>query len=368
MEGTSQEIEQIEQKEKEDKSFFGKINFSVNTKYFMIGLIIVGVVVYILTQNLLNVQGISFEWKTSLEILKLLSGTAISTGILSLILRISSMKSAIADVVLKTYDEFKRDILKGDFVLDGYDDETLDNIHKKIVLHRSKDKVLDIGKLNNSVYALEKNLANLTLGLHWEHHSRTTVITPDKKNNIFKKRVETEYKVINLHELDNKVQFALSLIKGTKINDNFKITVFKINNENLSSQIDEFTEVINTNDGGGYIPYPIEVKFKKDLCKRKEHTVKLVYEYIIPMNDLSQGYKLSKPCQKLNHTIILDGLEASEWELDTSAYTAWYCEDSELLKEFQISQPTSNHVKIDFNYWSLPGAGYMVTLRKKDNI
>lgn len=362
----------------QNSSWINKVEFIVSTKFFMIFLVLVGVILYIITQNALTaavqqqvatgqapVQTYSTGYKMFLEIIKLLSGTAISTGFLSLVLRISSMKSAITDVVINTYNSFKRDILRIDFNLEGYDYSTLDNLQKRIVLHKSQNKIMDTTMLNNSVYALERNLTKLTQNLFWEYHTRTTIIIPDKKNNIIKKKIMTEYKIVNLYELDNKVEFALSLLNGTDTSDeNFKITHFKVNNEDLSTQIDTFKRIKKIGNTH-YSPYSHELIFRRELQKCKDNIVSLSYEYNVPIFDLTHGYKLSKPCQKLNHTIILDGDEVSEWDLSVNAFSSWFYADSELQKDFQVLEPTSKNAQINFNYWSLPGAGYVVTLRRK---
>lgn len=357
------------------KDWISTIQFAVTTKTFIVILIAGGLVGYILTQNSLNMSiaqsattivpiTLPSWYNVLLEILKLLSGTAITTGILSLFLRISSMKSNISDIVIDTYDDFKKSILKIDFDLNGYDNNTLDQLQKRIVLHKNQNKIMTIDSLNESIYALEENLSNLTNGLFWDYHERTTIITPDKKNNIFKFRQVTEYNVTNLYGLENKIEFSLSVLKGTNISeDNIKISHFQINNTDLSNEVKNFQKIEEISESH-YSPYSHMLKFKRDLQRCREHIVKYTYEYDVPMFDVSHTYRLSKPCKKLNHTILLGGTEASEWSLDVNAFTSWYYDTSELKKNYQVLSPISNSAQINFNYWSLPGAGYVIVLNK----
>lgn len=362
------------------KSLIEKVEFILSTKGFMVFLFFGGLVGYFIVQNSLNMAvsaslenntnainqvsvTLPSKYKLFLEILKLIFSTAITTGALSLLLRISSMKNNISDIVVDTYNNYRKSVLNFDFELDGYDTSTLENLQRKIVLHISNNKVMDINKLDESVYCLEKNLINLTVNLFWEYHERNTIIIPNKSKGVFTKRISTEYKVINLFGLKNEVKFVLCLPE--EINamcSKPKVIHFQINNEDLSSEIDKYIDIEDVKNSY-YNIYPKKFIFRRELQQCKEHIVKIVCEYDVPITDLTHTYKLSKPCQKLNHSIILDGDEISEWDLDVNGFSSWFCDDSELKKNYNVKLPTSKNAVINFNHWTLPGAGYVVILK-----
>lgn len=350
-----------------NKSLWERIEFAVSAKFFAPIILIIGVSFYILVQYILNTQlEMGNEFKMFLEVVKLLAGTLISTGLISLFLNISSVKQSMENTIIRTYREFMGNILKANFDLDGYDKEVLEKLKSRIVLHNSKNSVLDATMLENSIYSLEKMLVNFTKGLYIEYHERTTIITPDEGKQVFKKKVMTKYKVVNLFELPNKVEFEFSLMEGTDTSkENFYFSNFIINSTDLSKEIDKCVSV-ETSSEANYNTYKYKVMFCRPLSKCKEHIVKITFEYEVPMFDLTHTYRVSTPCKKLNHNIILDGKEASDWEIIVSGFAPGINDNIEEGKNYIVSLLTSSNAQVNFNDWILPGEGYVIILKKID--
>jgi hypothetical protein len=355
----------------DSKSLWEKIEFILTAKWFAPIILLIGLVTYTLTQYVINpipIEKLSNGFKIFVDIVKLLSGTLISTGLISLFLRISTMRQNIETSVIKIYKEFMSKILLADFNLEGYDGNVLNNLKRRIVLHTSNNSTMDVNMLNSSVYSLEKTLVKFTKGLYLEYHERTTIITPNKAKNVFKKKVITKYKTVNLYGLANKIDIELSLLPGTDTSiNNFKFSDFYINNTNLCSEIDELTKFDNSSEAN-YNTYMYKVKFSRPLQKCKEHVIKLTFEYEVPMFDLTHTYRISTPCKKLNHNIILDGKEAQEWELIVSGFAPGINDDAEDGNNYQVSLLTSSNAQINFQDWTLPGEGYVVILKSKNSM
>lgn len=348
------------------------ISFIFNTVSLSILLISLGILLYyFFYSNLLDVskalsQNIDESTRLSLtnkqifyELGKLISGVLLSTGGLSLLLEISTIKKfivgAISDFTKSAY-----------FDLSNYNVDDLNSLQKRIVLAKNKHKSLTVNSINNSVYVLEEELNKLLMGLYYEYHDMTTIIIPDMTKSLFNKKVSIEYKIVNLFEIKNSIQFQISLIKGTSITTKgeFNVKKFQVNDTIFKKEeIESFTYLEEIKDETSNFSHKIIFKRDFDICK--EHTIYIEYEYNIPIDDLTHSFKLPLPSKKINHSIILSGEEAPKWSLFVNGFASWFHHKSNFKREFQTTHSTPTNCDIRFNYWSLPGAGYVVSLKNK---
>lgn len=291
------------------------------------------------------------------NVLNSLGATLVSVGLVSILIEISTINSVV-NKAIKT-------ILNDDIPLESYSDNFLKRLKNRITAKISGNS---INKLQKSIYLLEPNLLNLTKSLYYEYHNMRCDVIPNKNNNLFTKKISIEYKIINEFELENHVRFGLSLydIKPNMTDDerksSIKIKKFTVNEADLINDPHITTQIIPTNIDDAY-EYDYMYKFERPLQKCREHTVKLEYEYITAQSDLTQSWKLKYPCKKTEHTISIKGND--NWGLKVNAFASFYHNDSELGKSFKAEQSVDKSAKIEFNEWTIPGAGYVISYNNK---
>lgn len=291
------------------------------------------------------------------DIIKLLSGVALSSGFLTLLLEISTVK----DVVLDVYNAFMRQVLKANFDLSTYSKETLDNLQKNILIQKN-DKKIDAQMLDDSVYVLEKNLNTLLLGLFYKNDDATYRIIPDEERQVFTKKVSISYTIFNYFKLkNNRIKFELNFDKNGSedITKKINVTKFVINNTDLTLAVSELITPQEIPDKNKY-----RVIFEKPLQECLKHDVKIEYEYEVPMTDFTQSFKLLLPCKRFCHKILLDGKDMKNWELTINGFASFFYAESEIEDQFKVLRPTTHNAEIQFNKWILPGAGYVVSFRR----
>ena len=310
-------------------------------------------------ENITNgLKGYILKW--FLDIIKLLSGIVISSGFISLLLEISTIKNTVFDV-------FNR-FLNADFDLSNYSIETLRNLHKKIIIQYNKGK-LTLDMLNNSVYTLEEHVNSLLTGLSHDFHDVTCYVTPLENENIFIKKFKWRYNIRNDYKLKNKVYFEVSLpFEPSVVDANAKleklhITKFAINGTDLLNEVPKCKKVIDIVDHEHNV-YAFKVIFERELQECQTHLIEMDYDIKIPMNDFRQVYRLKLPCKKLTHRIHLDGGDYSKWQLSVSGFAPFFHADSKIEDKFKVFESTKRSAEVLFDNWVLPGAGYVVTFRK----
>lgn len=347
------------------------IEVIISTRIFMFILTIVGVVLYVLVQMYISVCTnnkviIPTFINISLNVIIILSGTFISTGVLSFFLGITSIKQNIQETVLDTYSTFSENILNCDFNIDNYNDELLENLKKKMVIKSLKNQNMDCSKLDNSVYSMEKNLVELVRGLYYEYHDMTTVLIPDLESKTIKKKITVEYNVVNINKIFNQIKFQIGFYKNSIMTeDQVKFTLFQINKVVFTTEDIETYKKMDSIDINGDKYYIFT--FERELHDCDEHTIRMEYEYDIPIEDLTHTFKIPLPCKKLNHNFIISGKDTDNWNLDVNAFTSWFHVSSPMEREFRVISQTKQNSEIKFSNWSLPGAGYVISLAKESS-
>ncbi len=299
--------------------------------------------------------------------------TCLSAGLVSVLVEVST----ITNVVKASVDK----IVRGDFPFENFSLDRLNEVNKQLVVKRSCVDGMTVNDLNNSVYVLENELLKSCKSVYYDYNKVTYIITHDADKKVFKKRAEFEFKIINKYALDNKISFGVSIIHPTdsltkeELEEKFSIKQFKIVYGNKISNADgkicldekEANNYLNivSIEGKSHSLYKYEVTFEYELNKCLWNEIHIVYEYEIPDYDIIQSYKVNHPCKVLEHTIIVkpDSNQKENWEIGGDAYTAFYFPPSD--KEYNVIQSVSDTIRISFRDWSLPGAGYMITLLKK---
>ena len=335
------------------------INISFNSKTMSIIIAILGLVLLVIT-SAIDIKEETVAVKIFLvNIFESIGLTLLSAGLVSILMEISTVESVVNKAI--------RNVFSVDVPLDAYSEAHLKKLKDGISSHISK-RTPD--ELKQSVYKLEPHLLSLTNGLYYEYHNiRCTVIPQDDKN-VFLKKVTMKYKIINEHNLDNKVKIGISLYdyKPNMTEEERLSSVtfnkFKVNQTDLINNEDVSKTIVPLNSDDSY-EYDYRYVFERPLQKCKEHEVLIEYEYITTQNDLTQAWKLVYPCKKTDHTICIKDENSNGWVLKANAFASFYHHTSPLEGKFKVDQAVDNNVKIEFNDWTIPGAGYVVSYVKK---
>ena len=356
---------------------FESIKFIFNKNAITKILIIGGIVIYILSRIFMDVipdvqpadsmvnKVLKYICHVLFDVLKVLAGVAISSGVISLLLEISTMKATVLDVNRSLMDN----ILNADFDLQNYSTDVLDRLHKNIVICKNQNKI-SLEMLENSIYTVEPYINRLLTGLFHEYHLMTSWITPDEERSVFKKRIQCKYNVINYYELKNEIVLKLAFLQEKALETDeekkkkLEITKFRINNMDLIEEVPELLFVENIS-GKYHSVYDYWVVFKKNLQESSCQHVEINYEYEVPITDLTQSYKIMKPCKNFRHKVYLDGGDFNRWQISVSGFASLFYSGSELESSFKVTEDTPHCAEVYFDNWILPGAGYVISLNRK---
>ena len=154
-------------------------------------------------------------------------------------------------------------------------------------------------------------------------------------------------------------------MSNEEIKDAFVMNEMKINNSIINNYKDimEVCETHETYDAY----YDYKLKIIMNLGHEKSYKVKLNYEFDVPIIDVSQSYKISLPCKSLEHeiNILEDKGTGQKWEICAVAFTSFYIKQDEDNSTFSVKQSRDDQATVSFNDWTIPGAGYVMTYKKK---
>ncbi len=293
-----------------------------------------------------------------------LGTTLVASAVVSLILEISNLKSFFSGVL--------GNVLGDDFPLEAYSEENLENFHMRLICHLCNlfyNPKMTVEQLKNSLYLYEKTIRENVTSVYYEYHTTKYFFTPDESNGLFKVRAEITYKLINKYSKPNSIRFRLKTYcldgKDGKedYKNNFDLQEFSINDKPAPKdcvKVEDIPKYTNKSY------YDYKIKIEKKLDKEKENTIKLTYEYRMSMSDISQSYKVTLPCKRLEHEfkIFPDITTNKKWALQAVAFAPFFCKQGGYESNFKVKQATEDALSIKFDTWVFPGAGYVVTLKK----
>lgn len=292
------------------------------------------------------------------QVANVLGTTLLATAVVSIVLEYSSIKSTVNAAI--------KNMLEGDINLDSFSDNSLNRFGKKVAIQRSK---LDIKEddLDRSIYTLESQLLGLLDNTYYEYHNSTIYLNPDKDKNVIHKKVKMDYLIMNKYENENYIDHEFLVFNnpddknGDNWKENISINNFRINDTDLTNEAKSYLRIEK-------IPpkehkyYQSKISFYRKLQDCKKHKVKLEFEYDIPITDNIQAFKVVKPAKRLEHTFIMTNEEnAEKLGFSANAFTSFYCSEGE---KFKIEAMNDTDVKIRFEDWIIPGAGYVVIIKK----
>lgn len=291
--------------------------------------------------------------------------TLMSAGIISLMLEISSIQNLI--------DQSLRNLLTGQMPLNHYTDEELHNLNQAIASKRLS-KFLVNNDLNDTIYKYENNLIELSKLNYYEYHKSTTILTPDSSKGIFLKKVTIEYKLIIQEGKSYSGCFKWRIfspkpnLSTEEIVDEYKLLELMVCEQNYKTELRNKIQIqsVSKNKYNSY-DYIICLQLPEKTCR--EYTVKCVMEYPLPDFDVTQVYKMTKPCKLFTHEFHMepDKNNRENWKISGNAFTAFYGsqDNSNANDSFTLEQSVDTNIRITFKGWILPGAGYVILAQPK---
>lgn len=299
--------------------------------------------------------------------------TLFSAGLISVLVEVSTITS----VVQKALET----LVQGNFPFNKFSNDRLLELNKQIAVKRSEKNDLKVEQLEKTIYCLEPELLNDSIGVYYEYHKDTTIIQPDESKHVFQKFVKLEYKLINRFKEPYSIRFCISLVNNSDnmtdedIRKCFKIKKLEIlcsgeveSNEKelrnivIERDLDNLVQ-IETIEKKPYSTYNYLVKIEYPIENVATCVVKLMCSYEVPMSDPIQSFKLNHPCKEFEHNIYV---QKDNWEIMADAYTAFFFTDDN--KEYQVTQDVPNSVSIVFKNWAVSGAGYMALLYENSQL
>ncbi|RKI36643.1 hypothetical protein D7V86_25405 [bacterium D16-51] len=345
-----------------NKSKANSIKVSMNLSTTTVILILSGICCIIIANILLNAFSDKFltkyyATKPFLDIINTIGNTLFSAGVVSVLVEISTIKGLVSDAL--------DNVLYGNIPLDSYSNSVLKEINKQIAAKRG---LVNIEKIDDSIYSVEPNLIDLLNGLYYNYYNMSYEIIPDEKNGIFKKEVIIDYEIINEYDKSNKVSHTIRLHDiDDKMSDEdkknkFNVKSFIINETDLTNEAEKYKELLTIKER--HSEYQYAIKFERELQHCRCHKIHLEFEYAVPINDTSQIFRLTYPSKSMLHEIYINNDNGGKWNIHGAAFVSFYCKVNN-NHGFHVEQKHGTHLQISFNDWCIPGAGYVSYLVKK---
>ncbi len=338
-----------------------KITFRMSSYAIVIILLVVGFALSL-------VASIKFDtpynwWKTwGNGIAASIGSVLLSSGLISLLMEISTIQNTVSLAI--------QNLIKGEIDFSNYSKKELDRISKKVAVARTDCNMTE-NELKNSLYKYEENLLGLLGQPYYDYQKCKTVLYPDSTKEVFKKKVETEYKIINRSKKGSDVVMNWAIyekdLKDEKqILEKFKVGELMICGKKYSQgEICDLKSIRKVKEEN-YDTYDYIISLNLPYKEEEIYTVKYKIEYEIPYSDITQIYKMTRPCKNLQHEFFMkkDIHNKDVWKMDGNAFTTFFEENEEEFPRFKVDQIVDETIKISFDEWALPGAGYVILSEK----
>lgn len=145
------------------------ITFKVSAKVISIIISSIGLILFTISSlKIENAYQWWNEWVKGLT--NEIGGVLFSTGIISLLLEISSIQNSIANAI--------KGLVYGEIDFKKYTKDELEHILKKITIARLTNKTNEL-EINDSIYKYEKEIFKLIEAPYYDYHNCKTVLYPN---------------------------------------------------------------------------------------------------------------------------------------------------------------------------------------------
>lgn len=340
-----------------------KESFHLSPKVVLIILTVLGLALIVLSDYKYKSPAGWWE-KGGKGVVNSIGCTLISAALISLLLEISTIHSFIENAI--------KNLFTGEVTLDKYTDTELKKISKSIFYKRAN--IESTIPIRDTLFDFEEKLINSISEKYYDYHVNRTILTPISSKQIFKKHVETEYKLILPHKTPYSGVFYWKIfspkynMSEDEIKKEFSILELTVCGKKISPENMPPIQIKNVSKNE-YNFYDYVVSIKLPEFKTKEYTVKTIVEYNVPYYDTSHIYKMRSVCKFFKHTMSIrpDENDKDEWELSGNAFTAFYQDQtySSETDKYKVEQSTPDSITVNFSQWALPGFGYVIIAHKK---
>lgn len=295
-----------------------------------------------------------------IELSKRVYGIFLSSGIVSVIVEISSIKTIVEKGI--------KELIEGDFPMDKFSSESINKFHSLSTKYRCENPSDFPDNIDDTVYSLEKNLLDLLNGPYYEDHSLKYRVTPQNGN--FLKRVNRKFTLVN----GSRTDLAFKLWLGYKeeklsiedLRKSIKVEQLRINNNKIDKNLNEYVN-ISKNINNSNREYQFEVSFNFDRLLPAHKNFKKIkldctIEYFSSDKDRSYGFKLAYPCKKLEHEVIIVD-SSNSWVIEATPFFSFDNLNNK-SKISEVERFVRDDVDIKHFGWALPGDGYIVYFKK----
>lgn len=177
--------------------------------------------------------------------------------------------------------------------------------------------------------------------------------------NYISKTIRKKFEIVNpsKRECTIKIPFGAEMqrVEQIEIDKLYQIKKFVVNSEDFTEEINERLSIVENctenNDA-----YCIKVHTSFEIKVKKECTIDMIIETIVPLDDVCFSNKITKPCKEYNIIFILN---------DPSYKLSWHSFGfMGNHKDRIVEEPMDNGLEIGFKDWILPGDGVVISISK----
>lgn len=203
----------------------------------------------------------------------------------------------------------------------------------------------------------EQELSSLLNECYYQSYK--TRIECQVTDNYISKTIRKKFEIINpsKKECTIKIPFVAEMQRVEQVENNklFQIKKFVVDSEDFTANINEGLQI---SDDSPHISdaYCVKIHTSWDVKVKKQCTIDMVIETIVPLNDVCFSNKITMPCKNYNVIFILN---------DPSYQLSWHSFGfMGNHKDRIVEEPMDNGLEIGFKDWILPGDGVVISITK----
>lgn len=325
-----------------------------------LALFIVGILIFA-TINILSLFVEANIAKIVFEILSIISQIMISTGGISFLVEITSLKQIVDNTISEYSNQLLDKSLQIDYLKNNYnEDKRRELLYLSYLSKEDYQKLVCTGRINDLVPgSFEKILQKLITSVYAKLDKLNAFY--DFEKNCIVKTTERELTLINLFGVKNdfKINSYFNDIDGDS--DLVELTDFSINGKQL-----DITKYIekgkNDNDESSYKHF---WRFYLPDIQGQETTIKYKIKSKLPIDDKSYVFTSNYMVKDFRHKIFLTRKSGFN-NLDVvlfSLVSSMTNKSNNFKYDIKSLNPNSNYCEITGNDWLFPSDGYIISFR-----
>lgn len=139
--------------------------------------------------------------------------------------------------------------------------------------------------------------------------------------------------------------------------ESFKVTNLKLNDIDYLNDVEINSNCIKSSDAFNY-----QVQSNEIILDKPIHKIEYSNSYHSNIDDFFISYKIHSPCYEFNVTVTLNHAN-DDYSVLCSTFSSAERVEQKDYSDYELH--AGNTCDINFPTWSLPGSGYVVTIKKK---